>query len=61
MYVFGGSTGQAMDDFHELRLDTGKWTPVQFRGVVQPGLRFCHVGIVYEDAMYIFGGYDGTR
>ena len=24
-----------------------------------PGSRFCHVGHVYEDSLYIFGGYDG--
>jgi hypothetical protein len=28
MYVFGGSTGNAMDDLHELNLDTYKWAPV---------------------------------
>lgn len=28
---------------------------------VSPGARFCHVGVVYESAFYIFGGYDGTR
>ena len=22
--------------------------------------RFCHVGVVYENAFYIFGGYDGS-
>lgn len=26
-----------------------------------PGVRFCHVGVVYEGAFYIFGGYDGTQ
>lgn len=30
MYVFGGSTGSAMNDFHELRLDTRKWSPVAY-------------------------------
>ena len=25
-----------------------------------PGLRFCHVGCVYEDCLYVFGGYDGS-
>mmetsp|Transcript_61128 Transcript_61128/g.107367 ORF Transcript_61128/g.107367 Transcript_61128/m.107367 type:complete len:254 (-) Transcript_61128:199-960(-) len=28
---------------------------------VGPGVRFCHVGVVYEGAFYIFGGYDGTQ
>jgi len=26
-----------------------------------PGVRFCHVGVVYDGAFYIFGGYDGTQ
>lgn len=28
MFIFGGSTGMAMNDFHELRLDTGTWNIV---------------------------------
>jgi hypothetical protein len=28
---------------------------------VSPGVRFCHVGVVYEGSLYIFGGYDGTQ
>ena len=28
MFVFGGSTGSAMDDFHELDLELGQWAPV---------------------------------
>ena len=28
MYVFGGSTGSAMNDFHELRLDKCRWNQV---------------------------------
>lgn len=28
MYVFGGSTGSAMNDFHELKLDKCRWNQV---------------------------------
>ena len=28
---------------------------------VSPGVRFCHVGVVYDSAFYIFGGYDGSQ
>eukprot|EP01039_Chlorochromonas_danica_P005894 gene5894-6490_t len=28
--------------------------------VMSPGPRFCHVGVVYDGAFYIFGGYDGA-
>ncbi len=29
--------------------------------VLSPGPRFCHIGVVYESAFYIFGGYDGAQ
>lgn len=61
MYIFGGSTGSAMNDFHELRLDTRKWSPVQAMGAKAPGHRFCHVACVHGDSMYVFGGYDGSN
>ena len=66
MYVFGGSTGASMNDFFELRLDTCRWQPVLAgRGVGdpqgQPGHRFCHVGVVERDSMFVFGGYDGSN
>jgi len=75
MYVFGGSTGTSMNDFHELRLDTCKWSAVSVTKAVRknsagtsvaereftPGHRFCHAGCVDKDSMFIFGGYDGSR
>jgi hypothetical protein len=27
----------------------------------QPHPRFCHVGVAYNDALYIFGGYDVSQ
>lgn len=47
-------------DFHELRLDTCKWSPVQAMGT-PPGHRFCHVAVVHNESMYVFGGYDGSN
>lgn len=29
--------------------------------IITPGPRFCHVGVVYEASLYIFGGYDGSN
>jgi len=143
MFLYGGSTGSAMGDFHELKFSengTAKWSPVPLlttsstrsssssnleelselsthrssvtnaaaasgasssggrsrslltppalpprKGLrrsagspsqgtslihggmspldsvaVSPGARFCHVGVVYDGAFYIFGGYDGS-
>ena len=28
---------------------------------ISPGVRFCHVGVVYDSSFYIFGGYDGSQ
>ena len=115
MFIFGGSTGEATDDFYELKLGKfrSKWVtipknsknvmigldtsgdddeldvndsqysdtpsvlqlPVSPHGEESefsninilderstiPGMRFCHVGEVHDDCMYIFGGYDGHR
>jgi len=65
MFVFGGSTGSAMNDLHELQISSSasapaKWRAVNTSGASEPGHRFCHVGAVHGDAMYIFGGYDGS-
>ncbi|UIZ27844.1 hypothetical protein KXD40_004310 [Peronospora effusa] len=75
MYIFGGSTGTAVNDFYELNL--GKWSifvsafdditnllrflmlGLRFNGQ-PPGQRFCHVGTVYDSSLIIFGGYDGS-
>jgi len=27
----------------------------------QPGYRFCHVGAVHSDSLFVFGGYDGSN
>jgi hypothetical protein len=78
MYIYGGSTGNAIGDFHELKLDTKRWGIVQ-SGIspqsalidplsprnnsneLNPGSRFCHVGVLHSSSLYIFGGYDGTH
>jgi N-acetylneuraminic acid mutarotase len=66
MYIFGGSSGSAINDLYELQLPASptspaKWRPIKASGSFQPRHRFCHVGVVYSDAMYVFGGYDGSE
>ena len=66
MYVFGGSSGSAMSDLHELQLPAtpsspAKWRQLKSTSSDQPGPRFCHVAVPYQDAMYVFGGYDGLE
>jgi hypothetical protein len=65
MYVFGGSTGSAMNDLHELQLPSSssmsaKWRSINASHAEQPRHRFCHVAVVHSDAMFVFGGYDGS-
>ena len=60
MYCFGGSSGSAMNDLHELQLSSNpsapaKWRPVKISGPDQPRHRFCHVAVSYNDSMFIFG------
>lgn len=66
MFIFGGSSGSAMNDLHELQLPlsstaAAKWRQVKSTSGEQPGHRFCHVAVVYNGAMYVFGGYDGSE
>ena len=70
MYILGGSTGQAMNDFHKLDLDTFIWSPVHSLqpessdksiGSAGVGNRFCHVGVMHAGSLFIFGGYDGSN
>ena len=58
--LLGVTTRVGDADFHELRLDTCKWSPVQAMGR-PPGHRFCHVAVVHNESMYVFGGYDGSN
>ena len=69
MYVFGGSSGSAMNDLHELQIPSSPNAPAKWRAVHTsradrndyPRHRFCHVAVVYNDAMFVFGGYDGAE
>lgn len=38
-----------------------RWRSINSSIVDQPHHRFCHVGVAYNDALYIFGGYDVSR
>lgn len=68
MYLFGGSTGAARNDLYEFRFDTRQWREVRpsAQGVhsgtpIVPCPRFCHTGVVYSSALFVFGGYDGQN
>ena len=63
LYVFGGSAGQALKDMHQLSLGCGDkdsefvhtWMPVVCKGEMSH--RFCHVGQIYDDNLYVFGTF----
>jgi hypothetical protein len=95
MFVFGGSSGRAMNDLYELQVrmrlyfvlcmtssikkvfsdemnfstfahaklpsdltTAARWRSINSSIAEQPHHRFCHVGVAYNDGLYIFGGYD---
>ena len=51
-----------MNDFYEYSVDNNTWQEVvqqvQLNGGT-PTPRHSHSAVVYEDSMYVFGGYDG--
>jgi len=55
-----------MNDLHELQLPSNpstaaaKWRAVTTTTDNKPRCRFCHVGVVHNEALFVFGGYDGT-
>jgi len=64
MYLFGGSTGSARNDLYSFNLMTSQWQeirPVSAQKGNVPCPRFCHSCEVYDNSLYVFGGYDGQQ
>jgi N-acetylneuraminic acid mutarotase len=61
IFIFGGYDGfNRVNDFYEYNIDYNSWQEVLHNdGEVPPTPRHSHSSVVYEDSMYIFGGYDG--
>ena len=69
LFIFGGSvncnsslnySGGYNCDFYQYKFDEEKWYQVEPNDAKIPPPRFCHIGIIYNKSLYIFGGYDGT-
>ena len=62
IYIFGGYDGfNRINDFYEYNVDSGSWQEVIFGGKEGPPTpRHSHSAVVYEDSLYVFGGYDGN-
>jgi leucine-zipper-like transcriptional regulator 1 len=65
LFIFGGSTGATVsnskNDFFEFNFDENKWYQLQCNNCFIPPSRFCHVGVLHNKKLYIFGGYDGVN
>lgn len=62
-YVFGGFDGHArVNDLYKYDIDENVWSRIipstMSTGIPTP--RHSHSAVVYQNAMYIFGGYDGS-
>lgn len=47
-------------DLHSFDLETNEWKAVVVAAGHPPTPRHSHSAVIYQDAMYIFGGYDGS-
>lgn len=61
IFIFGGYDGfNRVNDFYEYNIDYNSWQEVlNNEGEAPPSPRHSHSAVVFEDSMYIFGGYDG--
>mmetsp|Transcript_29585 Transcript_29585/g.62882 ORF Transcript_29585/g.62882 Transcript_29585/m.62882 type:complete len:512 (+) Transcript_29585:125-1660(+) len=66
MYLFGGSTGSARNDLYAFSFETDQWSEVRpissgSGKASVPCPRFCHTCDVYNNSLFVFGGYDGQQ
>ena len=61
IYIYGGYDGSSrVNDFYEYNVDTNTWREMVPSSIsTTPSARHSHAAVVYQDSMYIFGGYDG--
>jgi len=60
MLVFGGSDGRSrFNDLWELNLSERRWTRILTQQMAAPRSRFAHTAVMYNNAMFVFGGWDG--
>merc|ERR1719265_1986335 len=49
-----------MNDFHQLRMASRTWSSLRSAGQV-PSARYFHASVIYNDSLYLFGGYSGQE
>jgi len=59
LYIFGGDNGKRMlNDFLVFHIGEGSWARVVYTGT-PPAPRYHHSAVVFNNSMFIFGGYTG--
>jgi len=66
MYLFGGSTGSAKNDLYSFSFEAAQWhevrpAPDSGQKTNVPCPRFCHTCDIYNNKLFVFGGYDGQQ
>lgn len=61
MYLYGGYSGnERLADMYAYDFDTNRWSQVDCTGGDAPSGRSSLVAQVYDNSIYVFGGYNGT-
>jgi N-acetylneuraminic acid mutarotase len=61
MYMFGGYGGNGrLGDFFVYDFEERRWSRVDCKGDVMPGVRENNGMVVHGDCLYLFGGYNGS-
>lgn len=61
LYIFGGFDGaMRVNDLHAYDLEKNEWSSVEVLAGSAPTPRHSHAAVVYQQSMFVFGGYDGS-
>ena len=62
IFIFGGvdTSQQRFNDLFSYEVETRKWSEIDTSGVV-PQQRTFHKSVIFNNIMYVVGGFDGTR
>lgn len=60
VYVFGGDNGKSMlNDLIRFDCKDKSWSKIRFSSGSPPAPRYHHSAVVYNQSMFVFGGYTG--
>jgi len=60
LYIFGGKSNGYFNDMWCFHLDDLLWTKVKFLNSEVPDKRYGQTAVVYDSAIWVFGGYDSS-